>query len=105
MNEVVVVAKIGIAPGKRDEALAALERLCEETHGKDEGCQLYALQLDPADDSQVYMIEKWDSSEALDKHIAADHIQAFGASGTTVGGPEVTILQQANFGDASRGSL
>ena len=59
MSEVVVVAEIGIAPGKREEALAALRRLCEETHAKDEGCLLYALQLDPADESRVFMIEKW----------------------------------------------
>jgi quinol monooxygenase YgiN len=105
MSEVVVVAEIGIAEGKRDEALAGLQTLCEETHAKDEGCRLYALQLDPADESHVFMIEKWDSVEALEKHGATDHIKAVGAGGTLAGAPIVTVLQQANFGDASKGSL
>jgi quinol monooxygenase YgiN len=105
MSEVVVVAEIGIASGKRDEALAALERLCEETHAKDDGCLLYALQLDPADESRVFMIEKWESAEALGKHGASDHIKALGGSGTLAGAPTVTVLQQANFGDAAKGSL
>jgi len=105
MSEVVVVAEIGIAEGKRDEALAALQTLCEETHANDEGCVLYSLQLDPADESHVFMIEKWESAEHLGTHGASDHIRALGASGTLAGAPKVTVLQQANFGDAGMGSL
>jgi quinol monooxygenase YgiN len=105
MGEVVVVAEIGIADGKRDEALAALETLCEETHAKDDGCLLYALQLDPADESHVFMIEKWESAEALQAHGATDHIKALGASGTLAGAPTVTVLRQTGFGDAAKGSL
>jgi quinol monooxygenase YgiN len=105
MSEVVVVAEIGILPEKREEALAALEALCTATHANDEGCQLYALQLDPADESHVFMIEKWDSPEALEKHGATDHIAAMGASGTLSGAPKLTILQAADFGDADKGSL
>lgn len=105
MSEIVVVAEIGIAEGKRDEALAALETLCEETHAKDDGCFLYALQLDPADESHVFMIEKWESVEALQKHGATDHIKALGGSGTLSGAPKVTVLQQANFGEAAKAAL
>jgi quinol monooxygenase YgiN len=105
MGEVVVVAEIGIAEGKREEALAALRTLCEETHAKDEGCLLYALQLDPANESHVFMVEKWASMEALGAHGATDHIRALGTSGTLAGAPTVTVLQQAGFGDASLGTL
>lgn len=105
MSEVVVVAEIGIVAEKRDEALAALEELCKATHEKDEGCQIYALQLDPADESHVFMIEKWDSAEALQKHGATDHIKALAGSGTLSGAPTVTMLQAASFGDAKKGSL
>src|ERR1700761_3663948 len=105
MSELVVVAEIGIADGKREEALAALRTLCEETHAKDDGCLLYALQLDPGDENRVFMIEKWESGEALGAHGASDHIKALGGSGTLAGAPKVTVLQQANFGDAALGSL
>jgi quinol monooxygenase YgiN len=105
MSEIVVLAEIGIADGKRDEALAALEVLCKETHAKDEGCLLYALQLDPRDESRVFMIEKWESGEALQKHGTTDHVKALGASGTLAGAPVLTVLQQANFGDSAKGAL
>lgn len=105
MSEITVVAEIGIAEGKRDEALAALETLCAETHAKDDGCLLYALQLDPADESHVFMIEKWESVEALEKHGATDHIAAVGASGTLSGPPKVTVLQQANFGEPAKATV
>jgi quinol monooxygenase YgiN len=101
----VVVAEIGILADKREEALTALEQLCSETHAKDEGCLLYALQLDPRDESHVFMIEKWSSAEALRAHGATDHIKAFGASGTLSGAPKVTLLEQAGFGEASKGNL
>jgi quinol monooxygenase YgiN len=105
MSEIVVVAEVGIAEGKRDEALAALQTLCEETHAKDDGCLLYALQLDPNDESHVFFVEKWESVEALQKHGATDHIKALGAGGTLAGPPKVTVLQQANFGDAEKGTV
>ena len=105
MSEVVVVAEIGIVPEKRAEALAALEELCRATHEEDEGCQLYALQLDPADESRVFMVEKWESAEALQAHGTTDHIRAAGESGTLAGAPKVTVLQQANFGDGGKGTV
>jgi quinol monooxygenase YgiN len=105
MSEIVVVAEIGIAPGKRDEALAALRTACEETHAKDDGCLLYALQLDPADESHVFMVEKWASAEALGAHAQTEHLKALGASGTLAGAPKVTVLQQAAFGDAALGTI
>src|SRR5262245_13056905 len=105
MSEVVVVAEIGIAEGKRDEALAALRTLCEETHAKDEGCLLFSLQLDPADESRVFVLEKWESAELPGKHGKSDPITAPGGSGTLSGPPKVTLLQQANFGDAAKGTL
>jgi quinol monooxygenase YgiN len=105
MSEVVVVAEIGIVREKREEALAALRTLCEETHAKDDGCLLYALQLDPADESHVFMLEKWSSVEALGAHGATDHIKALGASGILSGAPTVNVLQPANFGDDELGTI
>ncbi len=105
MSEVTVVAEIPIAEGKYDEALVALEALVEATHANDDGCLLYALQLDPADQSRVYMIEKWSSADALATHGGTDHIRAAGESGTLAGAPKVTVLKQANFGDDSLGSI
>jgi quinol monooxygenase YgiN len=105
MSEVVVVAEIGIVPEKREAALAALRTLCEETHAKDEGCLLYALHLDPADDSHVFMLEKWASAEALATHGETDHIKALGTVDFLSGAPTVTVLEPTGFGDAELGAI
>jgi quinol monooxygenase YgiN len=36
------------------------------------GCLLYALQVNPADENQAFMIEKWESVEHLQAHGGAD---------------------------------
>src|SRR5271156_5712128 len=105
MSAVLVVAEIGIAPGRREEALAAFRALSEETHAKDEGCLLYAVQLDPEDESHVFMIEKWTSPESLQAHFATDHVKAFRESGVLSGNSTVTKMEQANFGDPSKGTI
>jgi quinol monooxygenase YgiN len=105
MSEIVVVAEIGILPERRAEALVALEELCTQTHAKDDGCLLYALQLDPADESHVFMIEKWESPEALQAHGGSDHIRAFGGAGLVSGPPTVTVLTQARYGDGEKGAV
>jgi quinol monooxygenase YgiN len=51
------------------------------------------------------MIEKLESGEALAAHSTTDHIKALGATGTLAGAPKVTVLQEANFGDADKGTL
>jgi quinol monooxygenase YgiN len=51
------------------------------------------------------MIGKWESAEALQAHGGSDHIRAAGESGTLAGAPTVTVLQQANFGDAAKGTV
>jgi quinol monooxygenase YgiN len=103
MSEIVVVAEIGIQPEKRDEALAALEELCTQTHAKDPGCLLYALQLDPADEGRAFMIEKWESFEALQAHGETDHIKALAGAGVLSGPPQVTVLDPAGYGDPAKG--
>ena len=102
---VTVVAEIGILPEKKDEALGVLKELCEQTHAKDEGCELYAVQIDPEDDSHLWVVEKWASLEALGAHNEADHLKAAVTSGVLSGEPRITVLEPAGFGDPEKGSL
>jgi quinol monooxygenase YgiN len=55
----------------------------------EDGCRLYTLLQDAATDwdkpmrfgeRTMWMLEKWDSVEALKKHLAAPHMKAFGPS-------------------------
>jgi quinol monooxygenase YgiN len=80
-----VIATIQVAPGRRDELLAAVRRIVP-TVLAEEGCIEYAPMVDatsglPAQDevrpSVVTMVEKWESVAALEAHLKTPHMMAF----------------------------
>jgi len=106
MSEIVVVGSFTARPGKEAEGLAAFEALVEPTHAED-GCILYALHRGTDDPARLAFIERWESREALDAHLASPHIQAileraedlFGDSG------DITVFEAVPGGEAVKGSL
>ncbi|MDF3003259.1 MAG: putative monooxygenase [Bacillota bacterium] len=70
-----VVAENKIKQNKIDEFLTLAARLREATNTKDEGCIHYDLYQDFEDPSVLTFLEEWESMEALEKHIAADHFK------------------------------
>ena len=106
MSEVVVVGSFKAQPGKEDEGLEAFKALVAPTHAED-GCILYALHQGSDDPSRLAFIERWESREALDAHLASPHIQAileraedlFGDSG------DITVFEAVPGGEAVKGSL
>lgn len=82
-----VIATIEIAPGRRDDFLAAFHEIVPEVRAED-GCIEYGPAIDQAvtignppaipRDDVVTVIEKWSSVEALLKHHVAPHMQRYG---------------------------
>lgn len=70
-----VVAENKIKQDKIEEFLALAASLREATNTKDEGCIHYDLYQDFEDPSVLTFLEEWESMEALEKHIAADHFK------------------------------
>ena len=70
-----VVAENRIKKDKIEEFLALASRLREATNTKDEGCIHYDLYQDLEDPAVLTFLEEWESMEALEKHIAADHFK------------------------------
>jgi len=105
LSEVVVIAELSLVEGREEEALAALETLCRETHAKDDGCQLYACHRVKGSPTAVVFIEKWDSAEALQKHAAADHLKEFRALDCIAPDPKLTFIEPVGFGGAEKGAL
>lgn len=102
---VVVVAEMSLVEGREEEALAALEILCRETHEKEDGCRLYALHRVMGDPTSVVMIEKWDSLDALKSHAVAAHIEEFKALTCVAPDAKITLVEPTGFGDADKGAL
>lgn len=80
-----VVATLTVSPGKREQFLEAFARLTPQVLAED-GCLGYGPTVDeptgiaaqrPAGDDAVVVIEKWESTAALEAHLAAPHMEAF----------------------------
>jgi quinol monooxygenase YgiN len=107
MSEVVVVAVVSAAAGKGAEVEALITGfLIPPTHGED-GCITFALHRDVADPDRFVLVERWVSREALDRHLAADHLAAFRAAvGPLSAAPaQVIVMEALPAGDPAKGSL
>jgi quinol monooxygenase YgiN len=80
-----VIATIQIAPGQCEEFLAAFAELVPDVRAED-GCIEYGPAVDisnaiadqpPARENVVTVIEKWESVEALRKHLEAPHMARY----------------------------
>ena len=106
MAEIVVVGSFRAEPGKEEEALKAFEGLVAPTHAEP-GCILYALHRGTDDPRRLTFIERWESREALDAHLATPHVQEvlkvaeelFGDS------PDITVFEALPGGEPRKGSL
>lgn len=70
-----VVAHVRAKPGKEAELEKALLGLVEPTAAED-GCINYDLHRETDDASHFVFYENWTSRAALERHLAAPHIQA-----------------------------
>jgi quinol monooxygenase YgiN len=106
MSEIVVVGAFTALPGKEGVAREVLESLIVPTHAED-GCILYALNVGADDPARLTFVERWASRDALDAHLATDHISA--ALGRLdelfTDHRDITVFEAVPGGDATKGSL
>ena len=100
---VVVVATITPLDGQVDAVRSALLEAVPQVHDEP-GCELYALH---EDGQRFIMVERWESTEALDAHGRAPALQALGGAlqGKVAGPVEVLRLTAVPGGDATKGAL
>jgi quinol monooxygenase YgiN len=107
MSEVVVVAVISAAAGKGAETEALVTgSLIPSTHAE-EGCITFALHRDLADPDRLVLVERWSSREALDRHLAAEHLAAFRAAVAPLSAApaQVVVMEAVPAGDPVKGRL
>ncbi len=106
MSEVVVVAIVTAAEGKSAQAEALVRTIIPPTHAED-GCIAFALHRDFDDPSRLVLIERWTSREALDRHLATEHLAAFRAQMPDVAGApvQVLVMEALPEGDPTKGAL
>ena len=103
-NQVVVVATMKIRPERKDEVRAALIRQVERVHAEEPGALLFAAH-ESAD--RLTLIEKWDSPQALQAHVAGDAIAESRAvlEPSLLEPAEIQILTPIPAGDPQKGTL
>lgn len=80
-----VIATVELAPGVRDEFLSHFRQVVPQVRAE-EGCLEYgaAIELEtslpaqaPPSADRVFVVEKWESIEALERHLIAPHMQQY----------------------------
>jgi quinol monooxygenase YgiN len=106
MPEVTVLVLARAKPGRGDEGVAAYRALAAATH-EEEGCLLFAVHRVPADPDRIVLIERWESRERLDAHLAAPHLVAFREGSVDVWAHPagVLFLEPVDAGDPSKARI
>lgn len=99
-----VLATIRLNPGRRADFLAEFRKLVPQVHAE-AGCIEYGPAIDiptpieavaPVRDDVIVVIEKWESVQALQDHLAAPHMARYRETvKELVAGVEIRVLQPA----------
>lgn len=98
-----VVASIGVKPGKREEYIELFQENVPQVLAE-AGCVEYVPTIDAdtkieaqwTDETVVTVLEKWESLEALNAHLASAHmVQFFEETEDLVDDMSITILENA----------
>ena len=73
-NHIRVVARFAAKPERAEEVKQILTELIAPTRAED-GCITYELLQNTADPTDLTFVEEWTSKDALDKHLATEHIR------------------------------
>jgi quinol monooxygenase YgiN len=74
-----VIAELRVKPGTADKAIAAARLSCAETV-KENGCISYDIHQSVTDASRLVLVERWESPEALKRHMETPHFKAWRAA-------------------------
>ena len=96
-----VIAALSTAPGKRDQLIEAFKQVAPTVQAED-GCIEYGAAIDvatPLDgqsglrDDVMTVVEKWESIDALQAHLATPHMKEFfDAMGDVITGVSLQVL-------------
>ncbi|MEF8801043.1 MAG: putative quinol monooxygenase [Halolamina sp.] len=73
---IVLHAVFPVDPAQRDEALAHIETLVEESNTED-GMIEYRAAVDVQDENTIRFFEQYEDAEAFEAHSETDHYQTF----------------------------
>jgi quinol monooxygenase YgiN len=98
MSKPSMFVKLTAQPGKRDEVLAAFDRMLVAV-ADEPGTQVYSIHLDDADENAVWIFEMYDDQAALGAHSSSDAMGVlFGELGPILGDGPMLVATTAHAG-------
>lgn len=90
-----LIAQIDAKPGAETQVVEALRTLVAPSRAES-GCVSYAAYRSKDAGTTFYVLETWQSPEALDTHTRSPHFQAFSAAiaDAVAGPPSMTFLEE-----------
>jgi quinol monooxygenase YgiN len=98
MSDIVYIVKLTTAPGRRDEALAALGKLVDAAESEP-GTLSYAMHTDAADADVIWFYEVYADQAAFEAHSGSPTMAEIGAA---LGGGLVAALPELHRVDVVR---
>jgi quinol monooxygenase YgiN len=103
MPEIAYIVKLTTAPGRRDDALAALGKLVDATEDEP-GTLQYLMHADGGDADVIWFYERYADQAAFEAHIGSTAMAEVGGSlgGLLAGAPDmrqVEIVRRKGDGD------
>jgi len=74
-----VIVELRLKPGTAEKAIAAARASVAETV-KEQGCISYDMHQSVTDPSRLMLVERWESAEALARHMETPHFKAWRAA-------------------------
>ena len=92
-----LIAVLKIKPGMEEKVAYASMKMAEAVNSKEKDCLLYEAYMPTDGSSEVYILEKYTSMEALDIHRNTAHYLEFRdtVKDALEGPPQVTLLKPA----------
>ncbi len=78
MAKPAMIAKLTAAEGKRDELIAACQKMIDYVTANESGTEVYVLHKDLKDANAVWYYEMYTDGDALKTHGGSDMIASFG---------------------------
>lgn len=89
---IVVTGHMNIQSAKRDEAITAMKAVMEATRAESGNVE-YTFAADVSNPDRFVLVEQWQDQEAMDHHMATDHLATFLQASADLVGGDVSVVR------------
>jgi quinol monooxygenase YgiN len=93
---IILIGYFEVAPESREQFLAARSERMEHSRSH-QGCFEFAFCADPIVESRVILVERWESRDALDRHLVQTRAEGpISNSPDPIGAPQIMVYEVSN---------